>query len=132
MSDEIKERLQATGAQCLSAYEAWAKDQKDEKAREDLQESIHELRKVTSRLEIELAISERDQMGQKKLPIPPHRAARKKGQQEIEEAQGGNGNGPDNDDSSGNSDNGGPKKEVKVQRRGRSGGGRKSAGGGNS
>lgn len=122
MSDEIKERLQTMGAQCLGAYEAWAGNEKDDKARETLQEAVHELRKVMSRLEIELAISERDQMGQKKLPIPPHRASRKKGQDDAEQPGDNAGNVEQEEKS-------GPKKEVKVQRRSRSGGGRKSAGG---
>lgn len=112
---EIKERLQKAGEECMKAYTAWEGDQKDDKIREALQESIHELRKVTSRLEIDLAISERDQMPHKQIPIPPHRAARGKAQE------------ADGDDNRGNSD--GPPK-TKVQRK-RSGP-RKSASGANS
>ena len=71
--DEIAKRLKETSAQCAAALDGWAKDKKDGKAREELQESVHELRKVASRLEIELAISERDEMSQKPIPIPAHR-----------------------------------------------------------
>lgn len=72
----VKERLQATAMTCLESYEAWDKDKKDIGKRETLQEAVHELRKVASRLEIDIAISERD--GQSKpLPIPSHRSAPK-------------------------------------------------------
>lgn len=76
MSDEIKQRLQETTADCVKCYEAWVKDNKDSAAREALQEAVHEVRKVASRLEIELAVSERDIMASKPIPIPPHRDAR--------------------------------------------------------
>lgn len=75
---EIQARLAETSQQCLKAYEQWRSDEKNDKSQEELQSAIHELRKVASRLEIELAISERDNNAQKKLPIPPHRANRKK------------------------------------------------------
>lgn len=73
MADEIKERLEKCCDNCTKAYEAWRKDEKSGDARENLLEAIHEIRKVASRLEIELAVSERDQMAQKRIPIPPHR-----------------------------------------------------------
>ena len=72
----VKERLQATAMACLESYDAWDQDKKDVTKREALQEAVHELRKVASRLEIDIAISERD--GQSKsLPIPSHRSAPK-------------------------------------------------------
>lgn len=71
--EDIDKRLNETSAACAKALESWSKDKKDKKAREELQESVHELRKVASRLEIELAISERDEMSQKPIPIPAHR-----------------------------------------------------------
>lgn len=74
---EIKERLQETVDACLKSYEAWDADKKGSETRENLQESIHDLRKVASRLEIEIAISERDNMSSKPLPIPPHRSSSK-------------------------------------------------------
>lgn len=74
--DEVEKRLRETSDNCFKAYEVWSKDQKNGSARENLQESIHELRKVASRLEIELAVSERNEMAQKPIPIPPHRDAK--------------------------------------------------------
>lgn len=76
MSDDIKTRLKTTSEECQKCYDVWSSNDKDNKAREALQDAIHELRKVASRLEIELAISERDQMKQRPLPIPPHRDAK--------------------------------------------------------
>lgn len=75
---EIKKRLQESGENCFKCYDAWTKDPKDQAAREALQDAVHELRKVASRLEIEIAVSERDEMASKPIPIPPHRASRKK------------------------------------------------------
>ncbi|MGH1403470.1 MAG: hypothetical protein ACRBDL_04445 [Alphaproteobacteria bacterium] len=77
--DEIQTRLQETSQNCLAAYNEWVGQKQDSKAQEGLGSAIHELRKVSSRLEIELAISERDQMTSKPLPIPAHRANNKKG-----------------------------------------------------
>jgi len=74
---EIKDRLKETVEACLKNYEAWEAKKKDSGARENLQEAIHEIRKVASRLEIEIAISERDNMSDKPLPIPPHRSSSK-------------------------------------------------------
>lgn len=89
---EIKQRLVESSEACVKAFDKWSGDQKSSDSRETLQEAIHELRKVASRLEIELAISERDQNAAKPLPIPPHRASR-----------GGKGHDPSMDDSLGNS-----------------------------
>ena len=75
--EEIANRLKETSAACSAALEGWSKDKKDRKSLEALQESVHELRKVASRLEIEMAISERDEMSQKPIPIPAHRDAQK-------------------------------------------------------
>lgn len=77
--DEIQTRLQETSKTCLDAYTIWVEKKKDSKAQEDLSSAIHELRKVSSRLEIELAISERDQVTSKPLPIPSHRSNPKRG-----------------------------------------------------
>lgn len=76
MSD-IKKRLQESISTCLECYEKWDSDKKSSDARESLQESIHEIRKVASRLEIEIAVSERDAMSSKPIPIPPHRSSSK-------------------------------------------------------
>lgn len=74
--DEIENRLRETSDNCFKSYELWRKDQKNGQVRESLQDAIHELRKVASRLEIELAVSERNEMAQKPIPIPPHRDAK--------------------------------------------------------
>lgn len=88
--DEIKQRLQDTSENCFKAYEAWRKDEKKSEARAALIETVHELRKVASRLEIELAVSERDQMAQKPIPIPPHRDANRRSKKKDGEAHVGN------------------------------------------
>ena len=81
--DDIQTRLQETSKNCLDAYNVWAEKKQDKKAQEDLHSAIHELRKVSSRLEIELAVSERDQMTSKPLPIPAHRSTNKGAQTSI-------------------------------------------------
>ena len=75
MPDEVKKRLQDSADKCIKSYEAWSKNKKDGAASEALQDAVHEIRKVASRLEIELAASERDESTQKPIPIPPHRDA---------------------------------------------------------
>ncbi|MCF6296005.1 MAG: hypothetical protein L3J25_10000 [Flavobacteriaceae bacterium] len=72
--EDIQARLEETSQNCLKAYAAWVSQKKDPKAKGELHSSIHELRKVSSRLEIELAISERDSVTSKPLPIPSHRS----------------------------------------------------------
>jgi hypothetical protein len=114
--EDVKQRLVLASETCVKAYEKWSDDQKSSASRESLQDAIHELRKVASRLEIELAISERDQNAQKPLAIPPHRASR------------GKHNGDTGaDDNVGNSafddDDGGPAPQQKPQLRRRLGGG---------
>jgi len=74
--DEIQQRLEETSKNCFDAYGEWISNKKSSQAQEKLHSSIHELRKVSSRLEIELAISERDEVTSKPLPIPPHRSAK--------------------------------------------------------
>lgn len=75
--DEIEQRLRAGADACIKSYEAWRSKEKDGAAREALMEAVHELRKVASRLEIEMAVSERNEMAGKPLPIPPHRSSRR-------------------------------------------------------
>lgn len=90
--DQIEQRLKDATDKCLKSHSEWASNKKDSATREVLMESVHELRKVAARLEIEIAISERDEMAAKPIPIPPHRANRKQ--------KGQNSN---NDDNIGNS-----------------------------
>lgn len=110
---DIKTRLQESADACLKAYEAWSANEKKSESRESLQEAIHELRKVASRLEIDLAISERDQMAQKPIPIPSHRDSRNRKNQpplEIEDNIGNSGN-------NAGADNNNDHNRPKIQRR---------------
>ncbi len=75
--DEIEQRLRESTDACIKSYESWRAKEKDGNAREALMEAVHELRKVASRLEIEMAVSERNEMAGKPLPIPPHRSSRR-------------------------------------------------------
>jgi len=74
MEDDIQTRLKETSQNCLEAYLVWDEKKQDQKAQEDLHAAIHELRKVSSRLEIELAVSEREKITSKPIPIPAHRS----------------------------------------------------------
>lgn len=76
--ENIKERLEDTVRKCVSCYENWTKDPKDTAIRQQLDEAVLELRKVTSRIEIEMAIADRSNSNMKPMPIPPHRAAQGK------------------------------------------------------
>ena len=97
---EVKDRLKSTSEESLKQYEVWSENKKDAKAREALTEAIHELRKVASRIEIELAATERSENTQKPIAIPPHRDARKRSNNSDN-----NSNGNSNNDNSGdNSD----------------------------
>lgn len=74
MENDIQSRLQEASKNCLEAFADWDGKKQDSQAQEALHAAIHELRKVSSRLEIELAMSERDQLSSKPLPIPAHRS----------------------------------------------------------
>jgi len=76
--DEIEKRLREGADNCIKFYEGWRSNEKDSRAREQLLEAVHELRKVAARMEIEMAISERDEMAARPIPIPPHRASHKR------------------------------------------------------
>ena len=77
--DEIEKRLRESTEAFIKNFENWVKQSKNLESREVLMESMHEVRKVVSRVEIEIAISERDRLGTRPLPIPPHRSSRKPG-----------------------------------------------------
>lgn len=97
--DDIEKRLRETSDTCITCFSDWHKDKKNGEVREKLIEAIHELRKVASRVEIELAVSERDEMTQKPIPVPPHRDAKRRPQQNDDESAPGNQ--ADNDDRGG-------------------------------
>lgn len=78
---DVKTRLQNTSEACIKAYDAWAKDKKNKDAHQTLQDAVHELRKVSSRIEIEMVSSEGSAGGKKPMPIPQNRnAAKSQGQ----------------------------------------------------
>lgn len=77
--EETGIRLKDQTDRCLKAYQAWNTSKKEPAALEEIQESLHELRKVLSRIEIEMATSERGELSQRPIPIPPHRASRNRG-----------------------------------------------------
>lgn len=74
--DDTLGRLRATSDECVKAYDTWASDKNNEGKREELQEAIHELRKVASRMEIDVAVSERQGQSHKQIPVPAHRSTR--------------------------------------------------------
>ncbi|MGB0720336.1 MAG: hypothetical protein ACPGRX_07680 [Bdellovibrionales bacterium] len=123
--EDVATRLKDASEACRAAYDGWKDNRKDGAAREALQESVHELRKVASRLEIEVAVSERDEMAQKPIPIPPHRDARKR--------HNNNNNNNNNNDDRGNQNNdgGGDNNQQGAGRTRTRRGPRKAAGGGN-
>lgn len=75
----IEERLRETSAVCLDAFISWEKDKKNVTASKVLHAAVHELRKVASRLEIELAASERDNGKQKQIKPPVHKTSNPEG-----------------------------------------------------
>ena len=81
--DDVKKRLQESSESCVNSYDAWNKKKTDSAAREALQEAVHELRKVASRVEIEMVMSDRDKKCSEPLPIPPHRSSSKRSSQET-------------------------------------------------
>lgn len=91
MDDATNARLRASADECIAAYDRWTKSKKDLTARENLMEALHELRKVASRLEIEVAVSERDEMTGRPIPIPPHRASQARAPSEQGAEAGNNG-----------------------------------------
>lgn len=80
-AETTSQRLQETAAKCLSSLDAWNNDLTDENARETLQDAVHELRKVTSRLEIDIAMNDRKNTNAKPMPIPEHKSKMEKKKQ---------------------------------------------------
>jgi|GEM_PF-2356125 len=71
---ELKQRLQDASSACVEAYESWYNDMKDDATRQKLLDMVHELRKVSSRLEIEIALNDRKNINAKPIPIPEHKS----------------------------------------------------------
>ncbi len=85
--DEIEKRLRESTDACIKSFESWVSASKNLESREALMEAMHEVRKVISRVEIEIAISERDRLGSRPIPIPPHRSQRKRPGEAADEAE---------------------------------------------
>jgi len=131
--DEIEKRLSETSEACIKSYAAWRKDPKESSSRESLMEAVHELRKVAARLEIEIAISERDEMAAKPIPIPPHRSSRRGGGNDGSDDNIGNvmeAGGGGNFGGGGGGGGGGHHRGPRRHHRGGGGGGRPQQGGG--
>lgn len=92
--DEVAQRLKDTSDVCIKAYDVWRSSEKDAKTREELHEAVHELRKVASRLEIEMAVSERNESASEPIAIPEHKARKGKSPEPGNDAIGNS-----NDDS---------------------------------
>ncbi len=123
--EEIEKRLRDATEACLASHAEWAKNRKEGATREKLMEAVHELRKVAARLEIEMAISERDEMAAKPLPIPPHRASNKRRHTgDMNDYGGGNGNGGEEESAGNAAPSGGMSEEgiARTMRRRRPGG----------
>lgn len=80
-TENTAQRLQEAAAKCLSSLNAWNDDLKNTDARETLLEAVHELRKVTSRLEIDIALSDRKVVNAKPIPVPEHKSKMEKKKQ---------------------------------------------------
>jgi hypothetical protein len=99
--EDIDQRLRESTDACIKSFENWSNKNKDTESRESLMEALHEVRKVLARVEIEIAISERDRLGSRPLPIPPHRSSRGK-HASAEGDDAGNFQDDGEDDNSGN------------------------------
>lgn len=75
MSEDTLDRLKIVGAEVIKAFEAWTKKKKDHALTEAAMDSVHELRKVAARLEVELVMAERETQSAGPLPIPSHRSS---------------------------------------------------------
>lgn len=82
----VELRLQESAAKCLSCLDNWKKVGSDED-REALMDAVHELRRVTSRIEIDIAMAERVNNNAKPIPIPEHKSKmeKKKDQKPLSE-----------------------------------------------
>ncbi len=118
--DEIETRLKEAADDCIKAYESWSGQKKNQEARERLQEATHELRKVAARLEIEIAVSERDDMAARPIPIPPHRSSHRRNNNGLPDFIGGNSSDEDNagNMSEGSANNDRPQNNRPQQRQG--------------
>jgi len=120
MSDTIDKRLQDTVSACITAYNKWNGAKMDSAIRAELQDTIHEIRKAIARLEIDIALSEREELSHNPIPVPAHRSNRRPSnpRNDASNNTGNNGNGDGDDDSdntgnAGNDGNGGASQDIK-------------------
>ena len=77
--DAVEARLRETARGCLVAYRGW-RQSPGETSTQTLNDSVHELRKVLARIEIDISASRREEQGLRPIPVPAHRAARQQQQ----------------------------------------------------
>lgn len=102
---EITDRVRKATDECLGKYESWISNKGDHKSREEMLDALHELRKAAARLEIEMAISERDRLGNNPIPIPSHKASKKPRKPSGDKGNNAPKDDGDNDDKGKRSDN---------------------------
>lgn len=132
--DEVGKRLHDAAEKCIKSYEAWQADKKDQPARESLNESLHELRRATAALEIDMIREERMAGGNRPMPTPTHRSARKQdedfGNANDDIGNRGGGNDEGSHGGGGGGHDRGPRRSGGHRSGGRPGGGHRSSGGG--
>ena len=120
--DEVSKRLQDTVDKCIKSYTAWQADKKDGSARESLNESLHELRRATAALEIDMIREERMSGGARPINTPGHRSSTRKDEDfgNANDDIGNRGNGDEGNGGNGGGGDRGPRRH--------SGGGHRSGG----
>jgi len=73
--EDVETRLRTCGDRCITAYQQW-RGTPGETSLQELGDAVHEMRKVMSRLEIEMSGSRREERTMRPIPIPVHRAVR--------------------------------------------------------
>ena len=129
--DEVSKRLHDAAEKCIKSYEAWQSDKKDTSARESLNESLHELRRATAALEIDMIREERMSGGVRPISTPSHRSSVRK-DEDFGNANDDIGNRGGSDDNHGNGGGGGQDRGPRRHGGGgqhRSGGSRHGGGG---
>lgn len=101
--DEVGKRLHEAAEKCIKSYEAWQADKKNLPARESLNETLHELRRATAALEIDMIREERLSGSARPMPTPGHRAMRGRDDDDSGNANDDIGNRGGNDEGGGSS-----------------------------
>ncbi len=82
--DKTEERFAQCSESCFHAYQAWEAEQLCSEKRDLLRKSLHAMRKVLARVEIEMALSESKERAKNPMPIPTHRTKNKKDGKPLE------------------------------------------------